>query len=199
MENAICYCFSYTIEAIIVYQYSTSLFPEKRTPHKIPTLIALYVSMLFFSLFEYTWLNTILFVLTNYIFLARHFVIKWYAALFHTVIMTAVMAMCELLLYGIILNFTPLFFEKTTFLYNLAILTVFSKILYFAIMNLLIHLFKRKGASEQQYTKASIILTLIPVTSIFVMLTFVGISEIVNLPRKLDIMVVISAVFSSID
>ncbi|MCH5344189.1 MAG: GHKL domain-containing protein [Acetatifactor sp.] len=197
MNNAICYFFSYTVEAIILLQYTSNLFVPRYSSKKLFALISLYFTLFIVALFEQTWLNAVMFLGANFIFIITQYNIKWHLALLHSSLITAIMGMCELIVYGIISDFTPNFFSAPpkTYFYNLAIITIFSKIMYFTILYILIHIFKEKQKSKQQYDRTTFVLVLIPITSIFVMLTLISIGEIAALTPFLAWMITLSAVF----
>lgn len=196
MNIAICYFFCFLVEAIMLWQYTSNLFISRYSKKtQITTLTSLYLALFVASLLEHTLLNTALFLLANFIFFATQCRLKWYAALFHSVIITAIMGMCELIVYGIILRFSPHFFYKSSHFYNLAILTIISKILYFATMYILIHFFKGRQKLNQQHDKSILMLIWIPATSIFVMLTFINIGETATFSPSLKWMVTLSAFF----
>lgn len=194
MNTAICYSFSFLVEGIMLWQYTYNLFISKNSKKRqIKTLIVLYFALFIASLLEQTLLNTVVFLLANFIFFTTQCILKWYIALFHSVIITAIMGMCELIVYGIILQFSPHFFDKSSHFYNLAILTIASKIIYFATMYILIHFFKGRQKSNLQHDKSILILIWIPATSIFVMLTFINIGETVTFSLSSHWMITLSA------
>ena len=68
MKNAICYFFSFLVEAIILWQYSSNLFSAKRKLLvKLIALCCLYFILFFCSLFESIWLNVAFYFLLNFI------------------------------------------------------------------------------------------------------------------------------------
>lgn len=85
MINAICYFLSFSVEAIILWQYSANLFVAKsKSKVKLITLCSFYFILFFVSLFGIRWINTVLYFLVNFIFLVTQYRSKWYAALFHS-------------------------------------------------------------------------------------------------------------------
>lgn len=196
MNNAIIYFFSYLVEAIILWQYTSNLFTDRHgTKTKLITFGILYSILFFACLLEIRWLNGSLFLLTNFIFLATQCCLKWYSAFFHSAIISSIMGMCELMGYGIISHFTPHFFAKASLFHTLTIHGIFSKTLAFTIIHILIHVMKGKQNNAPQYDKSIFLLTLIPITSIFVMLTYVSIGEFTTFPPYIEWMITLSAVF----
>lgn len=113
--------------------------------------------------------------------------------MFHSAILISVMSMCELIGYGVLSHFTPHFLQKGDF-HSLAIFAVFNKFIFFTIIYALSHLLKKHPKYSQQSDQSVFLLIIIPMTSVFVMATFIFIGEAVSLPPALDWMVVLSAV-----
>lgn len=209
MINAVWYFFNFFVEAVILWQYASNLFFPTGSNHKampIPSdnlqktlrkrrmllLIGLHLLLFTVSILEIRWLNAVLFLSVYFIYLFAQYQLKWFGALFHSSILTAIMSTCELLSYGIISHYSP-YFSHSSYLRNLAILTVTSKILNFLIIHILIHLIKRKRADHTSQTFSSFLLSLIPITSTIVMITFVIIGENATLPHTLDGMIILSS------
>ena len=90
------------IEAAILMQYSSSLFVRKKT--LVTTLCALgitYLALFAVSLSNVKWLNLGLYLLLNFAFLVTQYQVKPYVAAFHSVLIAAVMSMCELVVYNL--------------------------------------------------------------------------------------------------
>ena len=136
-----------------------------------------------------------LYLLANFIFLTAQYSLKWHSALFHSAILAAVMGMCELAVYSMVKNYTPHFYAESEYLHNMIIFTVFSKISFFTIIYILIHFMKGQKKYNQQYDKSVFLLIFIPLTSAFIMLTFVYISDSCTLSPTLSRMVSSGAVF----
>lgn len=183
----------------MLWYYANNLFlPERSKKKSLATLCLLYSVLFAASLFQLPLLNTGLYLLANYIFFLTQYKIKWYAAFFHSLMITAILGMCELIIYGIILCFSPHFFDEASYFYNLAILTILSKILFFTTIYLLILFFKGRSmpgvfAAGKQYDKSARMLIWIPLTSLFVMLTFISIGETVTFSQNLKWMITSSS------
>lgn len=194
MENIILLFFSLFTEAVILWQYSSSLFTSSHSiKTRLALLNALYAILFFLSLFEQTGLNVISFFVVNTIFLYMLFKIKLLLALFHSAILTAIMGISEIAVWGIISRFFPHFLLKTDA--GLVFYTVFSKIFFFAVIYLLVHLFKEKKINQEQYNHSQLLLMLIPISSIFIIFTFAAIGETSAFAPPVDFMVTICAVF----
>ena len=149
--------------------------------------------MFLLSLLKQTGLNVVSFFVFNTVFLYVLFKLKLLLALFHSAIVTAIMGISEIAVLGIISRFFPHFLLETDA--GLVFYTVFSKIFFFAVIYLLIHLFKGKKLNQEQYGHFEILLMLIPVSSIFIIFTLLSIGETSAFAPPIDFLVTICAVF----
>jgi signal transduction histidine kinase len=156
-------------------------------------LSALYTILFLLSLLKQTGLNVVSFFVFNTVFLYVLFKLKLLLALFHSAIVTAIMGISEIAVLGIISRFFPHFLLETDA--GLVFYTVFSKIFFFAVIYLLIHLFKGKKLNQEQYGHSEILLMLIPVSSIFIIFTLLSIGETSAFAPPIDFLVTICAVF----
>lgn len=191
MKNALCYFFSFLVEAVILWQYSSILLSAKRKPRtRIAALCLFYFILFLASLAEIKWLNAALYFLLNYIFLITQYRLKWHTALFHSSILTAVMGMCELMVYGIVRHFAPDFLNPYRDFHHLAVFAGLNKLIFFTIMYVLIHLMKRQEKYSQKEDGSLLWLIFIPIVSVFVMLTLMNVSE----TSSINWMITLSAV-----
>ena len=196
MVNTICYFFGFLVEAMILWQYSCNLFPARHTrPRRLAVLCGLYFMLFCVSLSEAIWINLVLYFLLNFIFLVTQCSLNRYAAVFHSSVLTAVMAMSELIVYAITKRFAPHFLDNDREFYHLLFFSVLSKLIFFAVTYILIHLMQNPKKNTGQYDKSVFLLVFIPLTSIFIMFTYISIGESVSLPASLDWMVAVGAVF----
>ena len=196
MGNVVCYFFTFFIEAVILWQYSSNLFIARRKSYiRFIMLIIFYLIMFAISLLEHKWLNMTLYFAINFIFLFTQYDLKWYSALFHSAVIAAVMGMCELTVYSTIERFSPHFLAKSKQFYNMIIFIIFSKMIFFIIIYILIHLFKEQQVQNQKHDKSVLLLIFIPMTSVFIMLTLVSVSDAFLLSSHLKGMVTLSAFF----
>ena len=110
MEHIILLFFSFFTEAVILWQYASSLFTSSYSNKiKLALLSAFYAILFLISLLGQTGLNAISFFVINTIFLYMLFKLKLLLALFHSAILTAIMGLSELAVFGIISRFFPHF------------------------------------------------------------------------------------------
>ena len=195
MANILIFFFSFLAEAIMLWQYASNLYTCRYSFQKRFTEISiLYIVLFLCSLMESTWLNAALFLLANFLFFVTQYHIKWYFALFHVSVITGIMSMCELVVYGIITSYAADFFTGPLYLQNMILHAIFSKILLFTIIHILIHIQKMLPKSEQPAGKVFLILGIIPITSLFIMLTFVSIDSVLSYSFGREWMISVSAV-----
>ncbi len=194
MVLVICNLFCYLVEAVILWQYTSNLFIAKHQPQKRMYLLCILYILLFVAvLFDSKWLNAVLYLLANFIFLVTQFDLKWHLALFHSAILSAVMGMCELMVYSIIQYFTPHFLANIEFAYNAILFAIFSKITFFTIIYIIIQISDKKQNYNKKYDKSTLLLIFIPLTSVFIMVTFVRIIDDYTLSSFLNWMITLSA------
>ena len=194
MEHIILLVFTFFTEAVILWQYTSSLFsPCYSTKIRLALLSIFYTILFLLSLPGQTWLNIFSFFIINTIFLYILFKLKLLLAVFHSTILTAIMGISELAVFGIISRFFPHFLlEKGG---GLVFYTVFSKISLFAVIYLLIYFFRGNKTNQESYGHSEILLMLIPVSSIFIIFTLLSIGETSAFAPPIDFLVTICAVF----
>jgi len=99
------------------------------------------------------------------------------------------------MVYYIIRYFSPHFFERGENFHFLALFAIFSKLMFFTVIFILLHFLKERQNHDEQPDKSAFLLALIPITSVFVMITFTKISDSCDLSPVLNWMLTLSAVF----
>ena len=141
MENAFSLIFAFLVEAIILLQYASRLFSPKRSlSGRLVVLSLLYTCLCAAAFFNIKWLNMLLYLFTNFLFLVTQYDVKWRAAAFHSTLLAAVMGMCELIVYSIIARTAPHFYMQMDSLHNTILFILCSKISFFAVINSLLRI-----------------------------------------------------------
>lgn len=197
MGKIICCFFSFLTEAVILWQYTSSLFATKHTAKKkFIILCGLYSILFAASLFSSKLMNITLYFVFNFVFLVTQYCLNTYSAFFHSSILASVMMLCEIMVYYIIRYFSPHFFESREENFHfLAIFAIFSKLMFFTVIYIILHFLKGLQNRDEQQDKSVFLLALIPITSVFVMITFTKISDSCDLSPILNWMLTLSAVF----
>lgn len=193
MERTLLFFFAFFIEAIIIWQYSSKLFlPKHSTKTRVLFLSALYFILFCFSMFHNTFLNTFLFFVSNIFFFLMNFILPFSSCLLHSTIFTGIMNISELISMGIIIKFFPNFLSTEDI--GFAFFVIFSKSLFFTVIFFLTHIFKSRKQKPASHDASELFLMLIPISSVFVMLTFLTIAETSYFVPVTNIMVTCSAV-----
>ena len=195
MEHMVLLIFSFLVEAVIIWQYSSGLFAPGRSKKSRMVVIGIFYVILFFvAMAGKVWLNIILYFLVNAMFLYTQFKIDIMLAIFHSAIVTTIMGSSEFAVFTLTSWFIPHFLDNAKS--GLFIYTLFSKILFFTIINLLLNFFKKTSSRQEDYKEnTNFALMLIPVASIFIMVTFFSIGEKFALTTQMNSMITLSAVF----
>ncbi len=194
MAITISYMVVYIIEALILWQYCSGLF-SKIYSERVEGICFLssYTLLYLISFFEIFWINLISFTIINFIIIFILYDIKWYTALFHTFIITIIMALSELGVLSIITYFSPGFYTNNYFR-NVIIGGIFSKFTYFVILRFISGISGSIKNEQQLKPDRSIFyLNFVPAISTFIVVTITAICLTADLSLTLDWMISISA------
>lgn len=191
----IVYVLAYIVEAFILNWYCHKIFYTKYSRKiGIIVLFCLYIILLIINRrFENPWLNTVLFVAVNFIYIYAIYKLKWYTAIFQVALLTVSMEMGELLAFCITAKSAPMSAHNIPF-YNLVVNALLSKLIYIFIINIFLHLKNGKINEGKEYDKIFLILVTIPVISIFIILLLANIFVDGNLSLKSNILISISII-----
>ena len=194
MGSLVYYGLIYFAEALIIWQYGTQMFSSKhRKSVELCLSIVLYIIPFALSLTENIWINFTSFAVINFIYLFMAFHCSWYIALFHATIVTAVMCITELLSSALFSQLIYAFYQDSLLHQNLSILVTTSKLLYYIILQIIVFLFAREKIKSYSLNIESTILTLVPLITSFVMITF-GVIHLNSTPSpKIDLLIGISS------
>lgn len=195
MEYIVCCFLSLTAEAAILWQYASVLFVPKRPLYvRLPALCALYLILLAAAIPGSTGLNLLSYFIVNSVFLLTQYCLKWHLAFFHTAVLTAVMALCELTVYSLIEHSVPHFFTEAANFHYMIALGIFSKLLFFTVVYVLMHIFKGHREYNEQRDPSVWLLMFVPVASVVIMHVLVIILGTYTLPTPLLWMITVSSV-----
>lgn len=157
-------------------------------------LFITYASLYAVSISKNYALNIATFVLANFIYIFGIYQTKIGTALFHSIISTAIMGMCELIPYSVMPHFMSDFFSAIDSFRNVVILTIFSKTFYFIVMFIISQIFSKKHKRVEEYHQTSVSLVCVSFITLFVMTTLFLICGSASLSPKLDILISTSSV-----
>ena len=194
MDIRILYGVIYLIEALILLQYTSKIFTAKYKKYiELPILLLCYTLLYFISFTDNYLMNFIAFFLVNLAFIFAMYQCQMRLALFHSAITTVVMSASELIVFNVVSHYKPDFFTDDKFLFNLVILAVFSKFVYYIIIYVLSHFLQQKKSSSIPQNKYTFLLSLVPVSTIFILLTLTKVSTNSSPLLSLDWMLCISS------
>lgn len=186
--------FSLFTEAAILWQYTSSLFiPSYSDKFRLASVGISYTILFLLSLPGQTRINIISFFVLNTAILYTLFQLKLLSAFFHSAILTTIRGISEFTVLRMIAGFFPHFPLESD--KGLVIHEAFSKILYFVVIYLFVYFFKIKKTDQEQYSHSELLLMSIPVSSVFIMLTFLTFGETLSFAPPVDFMVTICSVF----
>ena len=196
MNTTMCYVLAYFIEALILYYYSVHLFTEKN--HSICFQAAVlsigYLTIFAFSRLNNYILNTASFVIISGIIIYILFDVSVLKCIFHTLILSAVMGLCEVIPLNTIIHFAYDFYAVISSAGNLLIFLIISKLLYFLVSIILVHIFKSVKENNDYQDKGLIFLTFVPLSSLFIMITFVVVCVSVQLNQRINFLISTSSI-----
>lgn len=194
MEITLVYIIIYFAEALILWHYCSNIFHSKYSNHiEWVCTFPLYLFLFLTVSQQNMILNLLAFLIINFIYILILFKSKWYSALFHASVTTSVMGLSEVIIANTIPNLVYDFFDRTSLFEKLLILAIFSKLLYFLIIQAIIYQFGKSKEKLVNTGKITGVLLIIPTFSIWIIFTFLSICVLVKLPLFLSIMIAISA------
>lgn len=195
MGQAFVYLIIYIAEAIIAWQYFSSIF-FSRFRKRINFLVITvgYFLLFLISFKEIYWLNTISFFVINLICIVILFKTDGKLGIFHSLLLTVAMNVTELLMMN---AFALLFKDFSAYAKELSIfvlLAVTSKVLYYFVLQIAMRL---SGNQRELPTESGIIVILlcsVPIVSMWITVTLIFIGIKGNIPSHLNWFVSIGAV-----
>ncbi len=194
MELFIFFLVIYILEALIAWEYYTHLFfSDKNALPALPGMLALYAVPFIVSQAEIIWLNTLLFILANFIaglWLCR---LKWHISLFHACFIAIIMTLCDYMVVGLNTSVMTSLYINHVSTPHVILSAAFSKLFYFLILQIILHFFKRPGQSAP-FQWRTLLLIAIPLLSVFIFWTFSAIWLTCTLPTRVSSMISVSSI-----
>ncbi len=195
MSTAITYLIAYITEALIAYYYLCHIFESKRSTKTIfLTYTFVYGVQYFCSFSHIIMLNTLSFIITNFILIYFLYNSSIFLSGFHCLIMTIIMGISELLAANL-LGSIYYDYNHADFRYVLFIIYyLISKTLYCILLLFITHVFTKKQSPNISLGKSSILLTIMPILSTVVMLSYYQIAKDISLSNKHELYIIISCI-----
>lgn len=194
MEIIICYLIAYLAEALIIKQYCSILFLSKYSYQTELLIIFTLYSILFgISFLENPLWNIASFFIINFFLIFFLYDIRWTTALFHSMIVTIVMSLTEVVLVSIVSNLAATFYNSGAHLKNAIALLLTSKPFYFLFLYCISHIMAKSSKNNEKISVREIIpLSIIPLISLWITLTFIAVCYYMKLPVSINHMITVS-------
>lgn len=186
--------FIYLFEGLLVFDYSNSLFPLKRSK-KVQIASIAAVTFVLFAVYQLniTYLNAVL-IFASYCFLFCFlYQISFETAVFHSFIFLLVMFASEILVMALWSAIYGNFNEPESNILSYFYLVVTSKLIYFTIIYVILKLFAIKE-DRIQHNKYFWLLFVMPLVSILILLCFRYITYQMQLTQTMSVLWIISCV-----
>ena len=194
MSKIVIDIFMYIFEAVMMFHYGNTVFGLKSSKGKSFLYITLAnIVLCVVYQFNVVYINGILLFLLYVLIFASLYNTTLKEAIFHSGMIIIIMFASELLVMGVgtifFKDFNAMDNEKSAYLFVI----VTSKIIYFTILNVLIKFFSKKHLSGVR-DKYFWILLIVPITSIFMLLSFRYVAYEVNLSMSMQVLFTASSI-----
>ena len=136
--EAVVYLCIYLVEAYIFYQYAANLFELRYSQRKtVLGILSAHAIMYAVSFFHNAFGNIFVFALLSWLLLIWLFGINVFNALFHTIILSVSMVLCEALAAAILSGYMPEIWQNWSRYSEMIFLGTFSKFFYFIFTQVL--------------------------------------------------------------
>lgn len=188
MDNSLTYyTVASVIEAFILWLYCNKLFKQRlNTPLSILIAIIMHLLSAPVYMLHFPILNIISFILITYIVTIIISDISFFSAIFHSLMLTVVMGLSELLVVGFVPNLYILFFRESGTINNTALYVFISKTIYLFISQAVSTILKKRKGSYPYSDRSTLFLSIIPATSIIIMLCLCFICISIPLTSKVN-------------
>ncbi|MDO4294238.1 MAG: GHKL domain-containing protein [Eubacteriales bacterium] len=195
MNNSFSFFIAYFIEAAAFLIYANGFFHSGYSSAKrIAFVGGTYAGLFLLSSVDLREWNLIAYSLVNFILLHTLYKLKWHAVLFHTIMLSALMATAELLFSGLLSIAAPTFLQHyKQFPYSL-LFSLFSKG-FFLIATYLLVFFLKKESHAPQKDWRTLPLLFMPAATIFTLMAQFHIGESVSFSPAMYSLISASAVF----
>lgn len=179
MDTIILYLLIFIIEAFIFYWYCSQRFVTIHSKKYIFSVFLISYGILFIlSGIKSIEINTLMFTFANIFIIKLIYHTKWETSIFHSLITTCINTLSEITIMGLSSQFTGTILFTLSDITYLSLLTITSKSLYFFGLNTIAKLLplsseeiKTSDKKQINTNKITALLNLIPLMSIFIIIT----------------------------
>ncbi len=174
LGNFFLYLFIYIIEACILWWYAYGIFDLKHSKMLKAIIISIGYGILFLLSFnDSIQINTIAFILINFAIIKLLCTAKWRVCLFHSLILTCFVGLCEIGTFAIFSKFKETGFYTNAHISLVIFVTLLSKLLYFICVSIIRWRFSSKSNLEYS-SRITALLNIIPLILIYIMVTLIA-------------------------
>ena len=192
IKERICFAILFAVEAAIAWFYYSNIYSAKKLQPALSMSFVLGYLLLFcLSIYATPALNLLMFFFINLILLLFNFKCSAKAGILQSAFLTFSNGASEVLVNLILTSFS---FDYNAYTYNFAVmlaLVILSKLLYLVIVFLAAHIFKPPSTNQNESNLTSL-LGVMPVVSVFVVVTIAYIAMTSELKPIIEIMATIS-------
>jgi len=189
MGELITYFMIYFFEGTILWKYCTVLFVSENSTKNFLLIQMLYMVMYAVSLKSNLVINICFFIAVNFICISFLYQNRWYTALYHSLITTIAMSIGEFFVLCITMYSFPFYLHGTS-LYSLIPNVIFSKTLYFLLLNGIMRFEKNRIDRGTHFDKIFLLIMITPILSVFVVVLLIA--AILSLRPDLKLMLIIT-------
>lgn len=192
IKERICFAILFAVEAAIAWFYYENVYPAKKARPTIWVSFTLgYLFLFLLSEYEILALNSIMFFLINFVLLEFNYKCSAKAGILQAAFLAFSNGFSEVLVNIILVT---LGHDYDAYTYNFTImlaLIILSKLLYLVVVFLAAHIFKPQSADRNE-SNLTTLLGVMPIVSVFIVVTVTYIGMTSELKPLTEIMVTIS-------
>lgn len=193
MNAFIYYSVIYLLEAYILWYYAGNMFTLRfRGRFAAFTILPLYALSALTIPFQNILVNLLTVCLVHFIYLLL-FRIKWYSALFHAVITTSIMSLCELIIGAIVPGELYDFYAETAQTLLILLPALLSKLFYFTVLLTISHYYGKDKEPLVTAHKGISLFIVVPAITLWIIGTFSILSLNVDFNQPAKYMISVSA------
>lgn len=169
MAKDICGVIVFVIEALIAWQFFSSIYiPKRNVRIQLLSFCGTYVLLFFASKNAIFWQNMLAFLGCNMVLALVVFLSGIRSAVFHSIVLTAVMYAAEVIVTSV-MEYTFLYFEvlKPEWLYDIYF-SLLCIILYLLLVKIVLKIIARNENTNRINTSMTVLLCLIPYVSLWI-------------------------------
>lgn len=178
--------FTYILEGFILLMYCERIFHSAYSLKcRLSIIFLSYLACAFAGIFQNTYLNTVLFIISTFIIIFTMYTNDLKSAFIHTFIITLAMISTELLVFAFIPDYGTNIYSYVNQFSIYLMYYILSKLLYFFILFIVSHIAARTHVTNYQFTlDTSQFLLLSGMIALFCIIAIILLNVMISLPLK---------------